>query len=500
MKTFAVSSSSEIYAHIDEDFENQDKQIVSTSVSQLPSFLDVPGGTVLERRLRQELQASRSAPVSLEPHTADSLFSLFALAIEKSSDIRDQLLEEKRRVHWHSAGTLSNKIEHKAQSLIGMRTAVEKAKDFVKFMTEFPCTMTDLGDGWIRASRMAKGKNASIDFRKNSDGEIVQVRRSPIRSGLPIGKEREAYSKVLEELQIVGRSGLRDIPIYYANRNTRGYGLPTHGYVLVGTPNRGRHGGAVLYGVGGDPKRGQVNLDAKLLKNLTARSGFLREYKLSEVVRSTLLSLAGRAYMSREDFYRAYAEARGESIDSETIYQEVRSIFYLLPKTSMELWTKQTGDYRTPNPAAPERDIRAFERLPRDLGRRVVLKKISGVKSINLQEARRQFLLHRLYQDEQFGRNGTGVPDDRIVPQSDLNHLNSMAANTPKFQRLPPFLSDKVGNCNAGAATLLQSAIDRDHSAAQTYKRVRPGAASWFGIGANHRIALWDPLKNQSDQ
>lgn len=300
---------------------------------------------------------------------------------------------------------------------------------------------------------------------------------------------------MLDELQSTGRAALRKIPVYYVNRNTRGYVLPTHGYVVAGDPGKGRKSGAVLYGVGGDPKRGPVTLDDRLMKRLNAKTGRTGAYKLPEHVRAAIADLSGKSFASREDFYSAYSHARGEGVDPSTVHEEMASVYRLLPIWTMELWPKRTDDYRVAKPAAPERDIRAFEHLPKDIGHKVVLKKVSGVESIDLLEAKRQFTLHQLYQDERLGRNGTGIPsEEHFPPTIDAESRRSLAASTPRFQRLPPHSTDKVGNCNTGAASLLQRAMDQ-HDAPGAKRPRRATAASVFGLGSGHRIAIWDPLK-----
>ncbi|HET9644469.1 MAG TPA: hypothetical protein VFP68_14220 [Burkholderiaceae bacterium] len=167
------------------------------------------------------------------------------------------------------------------------------------------------------------------------------------------------------------------------------------------------------------------------------------------------------------------------------------SIYRLLPMSTMELWPKRTDDYRVARPSASERDIRAFENLPKDIRYKVTFKKISEVNSTDLLEAKQKFILHQLYQDELLGRNGTGVPSELFPPVADVDRQSAVAASTPKFQRLPPFASDRVGNCNTGAASLLQRAMDKYEAS----RRRRATSASVFGLGSGHRIALWDPLK-----
>lgn len=314
----------------------------------------------------------------------------------------------------------------------------------------------------------------------------------PRAAALPPGTERAAYSAVLDELQSAELPALRQVPVHYVNWNNMGYALPTHGYVVVGDPGKGRRSGAVLYGVGGDSKRGPVSLDGHLLRRLDA--GCTRVDKLPEPVRAAVARLSGESFASREDFYSAYRRVRGDACDPATVHEEMSSIYRLLPMSTMELWPKRTGDYRVARPSASERDIRTFETLPKGIRHKTVLKKISGVNSIDLLEARQQFTLHQLYQDELLGRNGTGVPSEFFPPIADAGRRSALAASTPRFQWLPPYASGKVGNCNSGATSLLQRAMDKFDAPNVPGPR-KATAASLFGVGSGHRIALWDPLK-----
>jgi len=124
-------------------------------------------------------------------------------------------------------------------------------------------------------------------------------------------------------------------------------------------------------------------------------------------------------------------------------------------------------------------------------------KKISDVDSLDLLEARQQFTLHQLYQDEVLGRNGTGVPLQNPEVNVDFPRRNLLLASTPRFQRLPPHKTDKVGNCNTGASSLLQRAVDR-YSDKNNLPPKKVAAASFFGIGSTHRLAIWDPLRADS--
>lgn len=359
----------------------------------------------------------------------------------------------------------------------------------------------DLGDGWTRCTQRVAGKSAVMELRRDHDGTIVDVRLPPKFPGLPPGKEREAFSAVLEEMQSHGIESLRKVPVHYVNRNTRGYAIPTHGYVVAGDPGKGRKSGAVLYGVGGDPLRGPVVLDESAMKRLLSKMGQAGDQRYPEHVRQVLAQLAGERFASREDFYTAYRLARGETVDPADIHKEVTSIYRLLPMHTMELWPKKSGDFRVEKPPAPERDLRAFENPPKAFGRKAYFKEITGAGSLDLMHARQQFLLHQLYQDELMGRDGSGVPSGEQPPIADTDRRHALSASTPRFQRLPPHASDKVGNCNTGAASLLQRAMDSHNDAAGRSTPSQASAASIFGLGSAHRISLWDPLNTpRNDQ
>ncbi|PHN68828.1 MULTISPECIES: HopW family type III effector protein [Pseudomonas syringae group] len=411
------------------------------------------------------------------------------------------LYAEKKRTNWTQANGVAGKISHKIQSLLGMRDAESRVQAFVAFMADGKgkpdATILDLGNGWMRATRVIKGEAALIDFQCDSDGKVVDARHPGRFSLLPQGNEREAFKTVLQELKFRGAETLSKVPVYYVNRNTRGYVIPTHGYVVAGHPNRGRKSGAVLYGVGGDPKRGPVALDEKLLGHLVGRSDSKTSSKLSAPVKAAISALAGASFATREDFYDAYCAVRGDAVDPLERHNEISSIYRLLPLSTMEMWPKKADDYRVARPAAPERDLRAFENLPKDIGRKAQLKKVSNVDSIDLLEAKRQFTLHQLYQDEMLGRNGTGVPSADFKPKVDAQRRDQLVASTPKFQRLPPHTTDKVGNCNTGASSLLQRAVDT-YTEKNNLPPEKVTAASIFGIGSSHRLAIWDPLDGSS--
>ncbi|UMT97692.1 type III effector [Paracidovorax citrulli] len=407
---------------------------------------------------------------------------------------------ERSRLGWTQAGTIADRCIHKALSLLGLRTARDQAADFIRFMADAdgqPGTSSlPLGDGWVRNTRRVKDQVATLDLSMDGHGSVIDVRRPPRGSRIPEGQEREAFATVLEEMRNRGKDTLRTVPVHYVNRNTHGYFLPTHGYVVAGDPGKGRKSGAVLYGVGGDPVRGPVLLDRPLLKHLLSSMDKAGPARFPAAVRATIAQLAGQRFASREDFFNGYRSVRGDAVDPAAIRKEVASIYRLLPMNTMELWPKTTGDYRAPRPPAPERDIRAFESPPQGLARKVYMRRIEGARQTDLQDARRQFLLHRLYQDELMGRDGSGFPPESVQPRADSPRRHRLVENTPRFQRLPPHASGKVGNCNSGAASLLQRAMDNHARSTPGARAGKAAAASVFGLGSGHRIDLWDPLQD----
>ncbi|WP_259639338.1 HopW family type III effector protein [Pseudomonas savastanoi] len=154
------------------------------------------------------------------------------------------LYAEKKRTNWTQATGVAGKIGHKIESLLGMRDAQSRVQVFVAFMADgkgnTDATTLDLGNGWTRVTRVIKGKTALIDFQCESDGQVVDARHPGRFPLLPEGHEREAFNTVLQELKFRGAETLSKVPVYYVNRNTRGYVIPTHGYVVAGHPNRGR--------------------------------------------------------------------------------------------------------------------------------------------------------------------------------------------------------------------------------------------------------------------
>ncbi|CTP86352.1 type III effector [Xanthomonas graminis] len=423
--------------------------------------------------------------------------------ITRDSQRAANLHAEKKRVNWNQATSASGKISHKIQSMLGMRDAESRIQAFVEFMAdgkERPdATMLDLGNGWLRVTRVVNGEAALIDVQCDSDGKVVDARHPGRFPFLPEGKEREAFDTVLQELRLRGIEMLSAVPVYYVNRNTRGYIIPTHGYVVAGHPDRGRKSGAILYGVGGDPKRGPVILDEKLLISLIGKPNSKINHKLPAPVRTAISALSGSSFSTREEFYESYCRARGDGIDPLELHNEISSIYRLLPLSTMEMWPKKAGDYRVERPPAPERDLRAFENLPKKIERKVWLKKISEVDSIDLLEAKQQFTLRQLYQDEILGRNGTGIPSADFKPEGDFRRREHLLASTPRFQRLPPHATDMVGNCNTGASSLLQQAVDK-YTNKNNLPSKKVTAASVFGVGSNHRLAIWNPLSDSSSK
>ncbi|CAD7723063.1 Effector protein hopW1-1 [Xanthomonas hydrangeae] len=207
------------------------------------------------------LDGLQKAPVRVASSSSRSRTSGHASAgadgtLQKQAD----LYAEKKRVQWINATGVASRVSHKIQAMLGMRDAQSRAQAFVEFMAEgkgkSDAKALDLGDGWTRVTRVVNGKTALIDVQCDSDGQVVDARHPGKFPSLPEGKEREAYNTVLHEMQLRAPDTLSPVPVYYVNRNTRGYLIPTHGYVVAGYPNRGRKSGAILYGVGGDPKRG----------------------------------------------------------------------------------------------------------------------------------------------------------------------------------------------------------------------------------------------------
>ncbi|WP_235857278.1 type III effector [Xanthomonas cissicola] len=350
------------------------------------------------------LDGLQKAPVRVASSSSRSRTAGHASAAGADGTLQKQadLYAEKKRVKWINATGVASRVSHKIQAMLGMRDAQSRAQAFVEFMAEgkgkSDATALDLGDGWTRVTRVVNGKTALIDIQCDSDGQVVDARYPGKIPSLPEGKEREAYNTVLHEMQLRAPDRLSPVPVYYVNRNTRGYLIPTHGYVVAGNPNRGRKSGAILYGVGGDPKRGAVVLDEKLLGHLIGKDYSKNPHKLSAEVRAALLALAGTSFATREEFYEAYSLARGGEAGPLALHDEITAIYRLLPLSTMEMWPKKAGDYRVERPPAPERDLRAFEHLPKDFRRKVRLKKISDVDSVDLLEARQQFTLHQLYQ------------------------------------------------------------------------------------------------------
>lgn len=449
-------------------------------------------------RPRAEESPTLTHPQGLPPRNAGA--RQLSRPVAREAAAKPEVAFERSRLGWSQAGTIADRCIHKALSLLGVRTARDQAADFIRFMADAAsqpgASTLLLGDGWVRNTRRVKGKVATLDLRMDTNGAIIDVRRPEQPSRIAEGQERETFAMVLEEMRNRGKDTLRTVPVHYVNRNTHGYFLPTHGYVVAGDPGKGRKSGAVLYGVGGDPVRGPVLLDRPLLKHLLSGMDKAGPARFPEAVRATIARLAGQRFASREDFFKGYRSARGDAVDPAAVREEVASIYRLLPMDTMELWPKTTHDYRAPRPPAPERDIRAFEHPPEGFARKVYMRRIEGVHHTDLQDARRQLLLHRLYQDEWMGRDGSGFPPESVQPRADSPQRHRLAEATPRFQRLPPHASGKVGNCNSGAASLLQRAMDNHSRSMPGARSGKAVAASIFGLGSGHRIDLWDPLKN----
>ena len=94
--------------------------------------------------------------------------------ISTSPRRHNDILVERKRVGWTEATGVADRIEHKMQSLAGLRTSDDKARAFIGFMGEcigkLGTTTLDLGDGWIRATRSVGSKTALLDLRFDEDG------------------------------------------------------------------------------------------------------------------------------------------------------------------------------------------------------------------------------------------------------------------------------------------------------------------------------------------
>jgi len=312
---------------------------------------------------------------------------------------------------------------------------------------------------------------------------------------------------LLNDIRHSSPAQLRPVPVYFVNRSTGGLGIRSHGYVMAGDPGRGRNSGAVFYGVGGDPKRGGVDIDKDFVSEVKAKKFFSFKHKFSSDIRSTVKGMRGQTFPTKEEFHEAYRDARtarNPSVSSKQVDKEVSELHKLAPKTKMEMWPKQPNGYQSDRPNTAEEDVRAFEAPRRFLSpSNVSLRRINNVRSIDLLEARQQFLLQQRYLDERHGRVGDGIPHSELRPSNPISRSEQrkqsihLAASTPTFQRVPPLRSDTVANCNAGAATLLQSALDRFPNVQQ---RGQAQNANIFGLGYQHRMRLWDPTRNPQPQ
>lgn len=411
---------------------------------------------------------------------------------------RDGILDEKARVGWTSAGSWSAKGKHKIESLLGTRTSQDKMREFIEFMANADPGSTGaacipVGGGWTRHVRQVGAKVACLDVRTGPTGRIIDARGPAHSPPLPGGREKGAFSAVLDELRRKGGSQLEEVPVYFANRDNAMFVVPAHGYVVAGNPGKGRSSGAVLYGMGGDPNRGHVDVDRDLM-NTTAK---FKLSKLGPEVRNAVALLRGNSYASKEDFYNAYRAARGAHVDPTLLVKEAKTLYRLLPKSTLEMWPKTANGFKSPQPNTGEEDLRAFEGSSKLVHSRPYLKKQSNVKNTDLIEARRQFLLQQLYLDEKLGRVGTGIPVSGVEPTADEADRKKLVAAVPNFKMLPPHQTDKEANCNAGAATLLQRAMDLH--AGQDEQAGTPKAASRFAAGTSHRMSAWDPLRLNKD-
>lgn len=324
------------------------------------------------------------------------------------------------------------------------------------------------------------------------------------------------FDAMLNQVRNFDRGNLKEVPVYYVNRSTDVLPIRSHGYVMVGNPGKGRKSGAVFYGVGGDPKRGGVDIDPSFVKKVNARHGLMRTHAFSDDVRSTIHELRGKQYSTKEEFHEDYSKLRSsKGGQPEQINKEIKRLHTLVSKEKMEMWPKQPNGWQDPHPNTAEEDIRTFENYHRSnpltgqrkffghkLGwKNISLKKVENVRSIDLLEARQQFLLQQRYLDEMHGRIGTGVPEPGIVPLANEQERRRLSRATPTFQRLPPHRSDTVANCNAGAASLLQQAMN-NHPNAQRLPQEeipRPQNANFAGLGVDHRMRIWNPLSISPD-
>lgn len=317
----------------------------------------------------------------------------------------------------------------------------------------------------------------------------------------PVQQRKTLHNAVLGELKRVGRSQLKSVPVYYVNANNQNTVIPSHGYAVVGHLGKGRHSGAVLYSAGGDTYRGPVVLSQEVLNRIDQKSGLMGmgKHVFSLEVRNIVRDLAGEFFASREAFYQAYQRER-TGVPADVVAAEVKKIYRVLPANTMELWPRQVNGYFNSRPNAAERDLRIFERSSFDLLQPKLTKRLKNVRAIDLLEVNREFLLHRLFVDEKLGRIGTGIPSECYLQKGSHEHCKALIRLVSKYQRLPTFnktrhflafQSPLVGNCNTGAASLLQKAQERNPNLSESSK---VGSVSCVGIGSSHRMYLWSPI------
>lgn len=330
---------------------------------------------------------------------------------------------------------------------------------------------------------------------------------------------RERLKSVHDEILGFDHGSLKKIPVYYANLATRGHyvslalggmGIRQHGYVMAGQPGKGRKSGAILYKAVGDPKRAGVDVNFQLIRKVWLSSWF---NKSNKHVLSALHELRGKSYSSMEEFHRAYREVRTkQESDIRKIDKEFKKLSVLTPSSKMEMWPKPATGYKSETPNNSEKDIRAFEKYnPKKKIQLLALKPVPNVRSIDLLEVNREFLLQRLYIDDRHGRRGTGMqhdvpeydsddnsthPANVTIPQASAEERQRLASSMPTFKMVYPFRDETFANCNAAAASLLQRAMDRYPN---EQERGRPKKANFAGLGVGHRMKMWEPLPSSKN-
>jgi hypothetical protein len=254
-----------------------------------------------------------------------------------------------------------------------------------------------------------------------------------------------------------------------------------------------------------------VQVDTAFIRG--SKKGFAQ--KFGGQAQAAVERLLGQAYPSREAFGRAYVDARKDadpSVGRETLLRELKELSFLVPKEKWELWPLEPNGHAEKNPNLHERDLRTFEEMGKseslsaeEISRALELAAASGdaahfnkislrpmldADAISLIEAKRQQVLARLYVDETHGRDGSGLPPDKLEKEpAKPSDQQSVATRAPTYQRFPPFESDLVGNCNTGAATLLSQ------SATSNASEPRPASNVAFGYG--HRSRVWQPVTDE---